>query len=165
MKINPKTIVALYEVIHTLGKKRSIEWLVLLKKWSCSYSELQKKLWINSKLVAWKIKELTDKKLIKKDKDQYSVTKLGKKILKEIKWISELVEKYDQKDNKKSKKVKSTTWNEKTTIIKKSITIKQPAKKSITKKPIALVSKNKNLTTWVSKKVVTKKPIKKIVKK
>lgn len=104
----------LYDLLHTLGKKRSIELMNLVKKIPKSYTELQKELWINSKLVSTKLKELLELRILKKTWDKYDLSKLGKKIFKKIKPLTKIVMDFaddikdDGKRNHSNKKPAST---------------------------------------------------------
>lgn len=124
----------LYDLLHVLGKKRSLEFLDSIKKSPKSYTQLQKNLNINSKLISSTIKELTIIGVIVKNKDQYELTKIGKKLLKKIKPLRKEFE--VKKNKKKDNNEKNTTKKENTTPpIKQKKTVKA-TKSLITKKPV-----------------------------
>ncbi len=131
----------LYDVLHILGKKRSLEFLDLLKKASKWYTQIQKSLEINSKLISSTIKELTTIGAIAKKKDQYELTKIGKKILKKIKPLRK------QFDSKKESKKDDT---QKDLVTKKTTTPKKTTP--------AVTLKNISKTTTTPKKTTVKKP-------
>jgi DNA-binding HxlR family transcriptional regulator len=143
----------IYEVLHTIGKKWSLELLELTKKTAKSYTELQKELGINSKLISAKLKEFIDLDLLRKEGDKYSLSKFGKKLMKNLKPVTKAISKFTKKgmeilkkENKKNKKktsevskgkdLKKTMAAKVTTNIKEvnRITpVKKTAKKAVKK--------------------------------
>ena len=148
MKDSSNTTEKLYDLLHTLGKKWSIELMQLVKKWSKSYTQLQKELGINSKLVSTKVKELIELRILKKEWDKYDLSKLGKKVFKKIKPLAKVVVDFanELKDD-------FSEGAKKNHVAKKVSTLK----KVITKKPAA------NLAKKVSQVVNSKAPVKKAV--
>ena len=94
----------IYEILHTIGKKWSLELLEITKKTSKSYTELQKELGINSKLISAKLKEFMDLDLLKKEGDKYSLSKFGKKLMKNLKPITKAISKFTEEGMKMLKK-------------------------------------------------------------
>lgn len=154
MKDLEKQTQQLYEVLHTLGKKRSLELLALAKKAPRSYTELQRELGINSKLVSTKIKELMHFNILKKEWDKYDLSKYGRKLYKKIKPLAKTISEFaediieDMKDdwkrnhsNTKSKtQTKIKTTNTKATTTKTEKTWKTP---TVIKKPRSTSSAKK----------------------
>lgn len=153
----------LYEVLHTLWKKWSLELLAIAKKAPRTYTELQRELGINSKLVSAKLKELVELDVLKKTWDKYDLSKFGKKLFKKIKPLAKAisdfaddVEKKVEKEAKEiSKKIKEKEWEIKRAASK----ISTVQNKKENKKPaeVKKVTTTKTNTTKVTpaKKVVT----------
>ncbi|MFA7284518.1 MAG: hypothetical protein WC004_01710 [Candidatus Absconditabacterales bacterium] len=120
----------LYDLLHALGKKRSIELMGLVKKIPRSYTELQKELGINSKLVSTKLKELLELRILKKEGDKYDLSKLGKKIFKKIKPLAKIVVDFAEDIKDDGKRNHS---NQKVAPVKKKV-IPAKTKKVATKK-------------------------------
>ena len=174
----------IYEVLHTIGKKWSLELLELTKKTAKSYTELQKELGINSKLISAKLKEFIDLDLLRKEGDKYSLSKFGKKLMKNLKPVTKAISKFTKKgmeilkkENKKNKKKTSEVSKGKdlkktmaakiateviVTPVKK--TAKKVVKKTTAKKAASTVKKAMKKVAVMkapatkSKAVVTKKP-------
>lgn len=160
----------LYEILHALGKKRSLEVIALTKKAPRSYTELQKELGINSKLVSTKIKELIELDVLRKEWDKYDLSKFGKKLFKKIKPLAKAISYFaddiEKKIEKEVKEIKSKVVEkekaEKKQVLKKDLTKTSPLKnaklnsapKKETKILTKVAPKKANTTTKAS--IVTK---------
>ncbi len=173
----------IYEILHTIGKKWSLELLEITKKTSKSYTELQKELGINSKLISAKLKEFMDLDLLKKEGDKYSLSKFGKKLMKNLKPITKAISKFTEEGmkmlKKENKKIKDKVSKvSKGKDLKKSMAAKvasevkevivEPAKKVIKKVAKNAAPKKAPLYSGVKApkaKVAPKKAAKKVSKK
>ncbi len=160
----------LYDLLHTLGKKRSIELMSLVRKLPRSYTELQKELGINSKLVSTKIKELLDLHILKKEGDKYDLSKLGKKILKKIKPLTKVVLDFTEDMAKTStkkvvakkpaaKKVTAKAVVKKSPVVKKKVAPKKAAVKAKAPAKKKVVAKKPAAKKVTAKAVVKKSPV------
>jgi predicted transcriptional regulator len=78
--------------------------LAITKSAPRTYTELQKELGINSKLVSSKIKELVALDVLKKVGDKYDLSKFGKKLIKKIKPLAKMVADFTDNVEKKIEK-------------------------------------------------------------